>query len=156
MSIDSLIHHPLAVGVRALRPDLLWSCRTEVPDAGDYSLQGKPHSFLPLTSPEAVHELCAVWLRRRRIGVQCAWFGLLEPERRRVWVADMVGELCGAPVLIVVYFTARKRGEPWQEMREYTARLRGVCEGVYRLPCGTALLNLYGNGRVAGEVTPVE
>ena len=156
MSVDALIHHPLAVGVRALHPNLVWSCRAEVPSGPDYALEPKPHSFLPLTSPEVVHELCAVWLRRRRINVQCAWFGLLQPERRRVWVADMVGELDGAPVLIVVYFTPQKRGHPRVVMREYTERLKGVCEGVYRLRCGTALLNLYGSGRVEGEIIPVE
>jgi hypothetical protein len=151
-SVDALLHHPRAVGVLSLPPTLRWTCRTPVEDGEEYTLERKPHSFLPLAPPEVLSELCQTWLRRRRISIQCAWFGLLEPARRRVWMADMVGEQGRRPMLVVVYFTAHKQGAPRRAMREYAAGLRRVCRDVYRVRCGSALLNVYGRGRAEGEI----
>ena len=151
MSVDALIHHPLAVGIVMQRP-LRWQCRTPVAGSGEYALEPKPHADLAFATPEEVHDLCTGWLRRRRVSVQCAWYGVIDPERKKIWVVDMVGERGGRPILIVVYFTHRRRGAAWADMQAYTEALRAVCRRVYRIECATALINVYGAGRAMGQI----
>ncbi|NBV34487.1 MAG: hypothetical protein EBR81_12045 [Proteobacteria bacterium] len=155
-TIESLLHHPLTVSFGSITPVLECKCRVEVPGLNEFTLEQKP---VMETSPnvrfnaELMCNLASTWLQRRRIRVQCSLLGLVEPDRRKVWVVDIVGELDDKAVLICVYVSPKRRGQARERMRDYAQKLRKeVLKDVYRLDCQVCLLNVYGAGRLEGEL----
>ena len=150
----SLMHHPLTVSFKSITPILECMCRTEVPDLNEYTLEKKP---IMETGPnmrfnaELMCNLASAWLQRRRINVQCSLLGIMDPNRKKVWVVDIVGERDDKAVLICVYVSPRRRGDAREQMREYAKTLKGVLRDVYRLECQMCLLNVYGAGRMEGD-----
>lgn len=157
------MHHPLAVAVEAqptrARPEPDWTCRTQLHDPRAYRYQPRPATFTARDSPLEETDVTALacgWLRRRGVEVHCTTFGLLHPDSKRLWISDIVGERKNRAVLAVTYYSRRRRSSTRGRMREYASGLHDVCQSVYKLRSAeTALINVYGAGRVEGEfVTP--
>lgn len=158
MSVDCLIHHPLAVALEYKPGEDIstssWTCRTQIPDRR-FVYQDKPTRMnrRPPSLPDAdIAALACGWLRRRGVDVHCAMLGLMHPSEGKIWVVDIVGERKKRTVLAATYFSNKRKGVLRTRMREYAARLRDVCHSVYKVrnPV-TALINVYGTGRVEGE-----
>lgn len=159
MTIDCLLHHPMAVALEytpnADLNDVSWSCRVEVPDSQAYEYERKPPSArrrgCPLSEPD-LWLLASRWLERRGVRVHCTNVGLLQPPRRRMWVADITGERRGELVVAATYYSRRRKGRAREHMRAYAAALGEVCRRHYRITGAvTALVNVYGDGRAEGE-----
>lgn len=135
-----------------------WCCRVPVPDADRYAHERKPQTArrrgCPLSEPD-LWVLASRWLQRRGVRVHCTHVGMLQPPRRRLWVADIVGERAGRLVLAATYYTRRRKGRARADMRAYTAALADVCRLCYRIRGATvALINVYGDGKAEGEFLP--
>ena len=162
MTIDCLLHHPMVVALD-YRPDASleeadWCCRAAVPDADRYDHERKPETArrrgCPLSEPD-LWVLASRWLERRGVRVHCTSVGLLQPARRRLWVADVVGERAGRLVMAATYYSRRRKGRAREDMRAYTAALAEVCRGCYRIQgAEAALINVYGDGKAEGEFLP--
>lgn len=155
MSIDSLLLHPLVVALGSTQDVDSITCRTSIRAT---SLKQKPKSARgapddPTLDADFMNFLAVRWLRRRGVDPHCTRVGLWHPIKARLWVADIVGERHNKPVLAVMYFSRKRRGRAKEEMREYTRGLAQLCENVYKLKdATTALINVYSNGRVEGEM----
>lgn len=159
VSIDALLHHPLAVALESAQQQDAdaprWYCRTPVGECAEFAYCRKPAPAHPVPGTEAVTELACRWLRRRGVEIQCSAMGLICPRSRRLWVADIVGERRGRVVLAAAYFSPRRGGRARAEMRQYARLLGDVCRRVYRIRgASTALINVYGDGRAEGELLP--
>jgi hypothetical protein len=159
MSIDCLLHHPMAVALDytpdADLSDVSWSCRVDVPDSQLYQYERKPRSArrqgCPLSDPD-IWILATRWLERRGVSVHCTNVGMLQPPRRRMWVADIAGERRGKLVIAATYYTRRRKGRAREHMRAYATALGEVCRLHYRIKGAVmALVNVYGDGRAEGE-----
>lgn len=164
MTIDCLLHHPMVVAME-YQPgedpnETDWCCRVTVPDADRYAHERKPASALrrgcPLSEPD-LWLLASRWLQRRGVRVHCTHVGLLQPHRRRLWVADVVGERADRLVVAATYYSRRRKGRAREDMRAYAAGLAQVCRRGYRIPSAVvALINVYGDGKAEGEFVPAE
>ena len=143
----------MKVSFKSITPVLDCTCRTEIEDLGEYTLEPKP---IMQTAPEMrfnaelLCNLAGTWLQRRRIRVQCSLLGVLDPDKKKIWVVDIVGERDNQAVLICVYVSPRRRGREREAMREHARRLDDVIRTVYCLDCELYLLNVYGAGRIEG------
>lgn len=152
------MHHPLAVAMDCQptrsRPFPKWTCRTPLQGAEDYEYEDRPVAPPPdrgALDDAQIAALACGWLRRRRVEVHCTTVGLADPARRRLWVADLLGERKGRPVLAVTYFTRKRGTHARPSVRAYVAGLREVCRSVYKLRgVQAAVINVYGAGRVEG------
>lgn len=152
-TLESVMHHPLTVSFKCITPVLDCTCRTEIEDLREYTLESKPimHSAPNMRfNAELLCNLAGTWLQRRRIRVQCSLLGVLDPDKKKIWVIDIVGERDNRAVLICVYVSPRRRGRAREAMREHARRLDDVITKVYRLDCELYLLNVYGAGRIEG------
>jgi hypothetical protein len=160
MTIDCLLHHPLVVALEYVPEADLgsvdWFCRTAVPDADRYDYQAKPRVCrrAPLSAAD-MSVLASRWLQRRGVRVHCTNVGMLEPARRRLWVADIAGERDDRLLVAATYYSLRRRGKARRQMREYAASLAEVCRSCYRIGnASMALINVYGDGKTEGEFLP--
>jgi hypothetical protein len=162
MTIDCLLHHPMVVALDyhpgAAPEETDWFCRVAVPNADQYATERKPGAArrrgCPLSEPD-LWILASRWLERRGVRVHCTHLGLLQPQRRRLWVADVVGERAGRLVMAATYYSRRRKGRAREDMRAYTAALAEVCRRCYRIPGAVAaVINVYGDGRAEGEFLP--
>jgi hypothetical protein len=160
MSVDALLHHPLAVALESvpLEDDAVvkWNCRTPVGTGADYVCVKKPERMRrgsQALSEADVSALATAWLRRRGVSLHCTHLGLICPRNKRLWVADMIGERRDRLVLAVTYFSPKRRGRARSEMRQYAQQIADACRRVYKIHgAWVALINVYGQGGVEGEI----
>lgn len=159
MTVDCLLHHPLVVALDYRAEEDMnnagWCCRVQVPDAEEYEYVRKPPAARQSGCPLAVADvwtLASRWLQRRGVAVHCTNVGLLEPARRRLWVADITAERDDRLLLAATYYTRRRRGPARLKMRQYAAALMEVCRRCYKIKgASMALVNVYGDGKAEGE-----
>jgi len=157
-TIDCLLNHPTVIALDC-EPgtdpaEASWSCRVHVPNAERYTYERKPRAAQRPGCPLSVSDIAVLasrWLQRRGVRVHCTNVGMLQPEQKRLWVADITGERSGRIVIAATYYSRRRKGRARAHMQEYAASLADVCRRCYKLSGAVgALINVYGDGKTEG------
>jgi len=148
-SLNSLLLHPLLC---AVYPPDRWGYRTFRPEFNQLQLAPRLNC-LGAPFPELrARETLATWFFRRYIRVQAPPAGFLDLDGGRKYTVEMVAEHRRRAMLVVVYYTPKRRGQARQDQKKYCRDLQEVIQRQYKCNPSVALINFYGDCKVEGEI----